>query len=133
VARLFADYRGEELASFKRTGVYPIMHVIAVRKSLLAAYPWAARNLFLAFEESKRRSLERLTDISVSRYPVPWMPDTVEQIAAEFGGDPFPYGVAANIKTLETFLTWTFEQGIARRLAKPAEIFAPGLDVSVKV
>jgi 4,5-dihydroxyphthalate decarboxylase len=109
------------------------MHVIALKKALLADNPWIARNLLNAFEESKRRSLERLLDPAVSRYPVPWLTNYVRRTAESFGGDPFPYGIEANRPTLELFLRYCHEQGIAHRLAKPEDIFPPGIMASVRV
>ena len=73
VVRLFPDYEAMEQRYYEDTRVYPIMHVIALRKAILDGQPWVARNLYNAFEESKRRSLERILDPAVSRYPVPWL------------------------------------------------------------
>jgi 4,5-dihydroxyphthalate decarboxylase len=133
VARLFPNYQAEERAYYERTRVYPIMHIIALKKSLLKEHPWVARNLFNAFEESKQRSLERLLDISISHYPVPWLTDHAEQMQAIFGKDLYPYGIEENRPTLETFLQYAYEQGIARRHAKPEELFPAGIMVSVKI
>lgn len=133
VARLFPDFQTEEMRQFERSKVYPIMHIIALKRSVLKDNPWVARNLFNAFQESKERSMERLTDMSVSRYPVPWLADHVEKLQNKFGDDLYPYGIEENRPTLETFLQYAFEQGIARRHAKPEEIFPSGIMVSVKV
>jgi len=103
-----------------------------MRKSTLEKYPWAARNLFLAFEESKERAMERIFEGGASRYPIPWLNDTVMGLRDLFGGDIFPYGVGPNYKTLETFLRWCYEQGVASKLVKPEAIFPEGLDVQVK-
>jgi 4,5-dihydroxyphthalate decarboxylase len=133
VARLFPEFQAEEMRHFERTKVYPIMHVIALKKSVLKEHPWVARNLYNAFEESKNRSLQRLTDMSVSRYPIPWLADHVGKLQDKFGKDLYPYGIEENRATLETFLQYAYEQGIARRHAKPEELFPPGIMVSVKV
>jgi len=133
VVRLFPDFEDIERRYYQETRVYPIMHVIALRKALLADNPWIARNLLNAFEESKRRSLERLLDPAVSRYPVPWLTNYVRRTAEAFGGDPFPYGIEPNRPTLELFLRYCHEQGIAHRLAKPEDIFPPGIMASVRV
>jgi len=133
VVRLFPDFEDIERRYYQETRVYPIMHVIALRKALLADNPWIARNLLNGFEESKRRSLERLLDPAVSRYPVPWLTNYVRRTAEAFGGDPFPYGIEPNRPTLELFLQYCHEQGIAHRLAKPEEIFPPGIMASVRV
>ncbi len=133
VVRLFPDFWDMEEKYFAKTRVWPIMHIIAVQKRLLDAHPWLARNLYNAFLESKRRSVERLLDPAVSRYPLPSLPAYARKMADMFGGDPFPYGIEENRATFEQFLRYTFEQGIARRHAKPEDIFPKGIMTSVRV
>jgi len=133
VVRLFPDYQEMEEKYYKRTGVWPIMHIIALQKRVLDENPWVARNLYNAFLASKNRSVERLMDPAVSRYPVAWLPTTMRKMRDFFGGDTFPYGIDENRPTLEQFLRYTHEQGIAHRLAKPEEIFPKGIMTSVKV
>ena len=133
VVRLFPDFEEIEHRYYRDTHVYPIMHIIALRKAILEDNPWIARNLLNAFEESKRRSLERLLDPAVSRYPVPWLANYARRTSEMFGGDPFPYGIEPNRPTLELFLRYCHEQGIAHRLARPEEIFPAGIMASVKV
>jgi len=133
VVRLFPDFEAMEQRYYADTGVYPIMHIIALRKAVLDGAPWAARNLFNAFAEAKRRSLERLLDPAVSRYPLPWLANYAARMQQQFGGDPFPYGIDANRPTLELFLRYTYEQGIAHRLVKPEDIFPAGIMASVKI
>src|SRR5262249_49499067 len=117
VVRLCPDYWQMEEAYYERTRVWPIMHIIAVRKQVLDDDPWVARNLLNAFVESKRRSLERLLDPAVSRYPLAWLPTYARKMRDLFDGDPFPYGIEENRPTLEQFLRYTYEQGIAHRHA----------------
>jgi len=133
VVRLFPDYEALEHKYYQDSGVYPIMHVIAMRKVILDDQPWVARNLYNAFEESKRRSLERILDPAVSRYPVPWLTNYAVRMQQTFGGNLFPYGIEPNRPTLELFLRYAHEQGIAHRLAKPEEIFPSGIMASVKI
>ena len=133
IGRLFADFRAREAAYFAKTRIYPIMHVIAMRRDVLAEHSWMARNLCLAFELSKNRSLERLREAGVSRYPVPWLPHYIEELEALLGEDIFPFGIEANRPTLEAFLQYSFEQGIAKKHAKPEDIFPPGIEPSVTV
>ncbi len=132
IQRLFPNARQEEEAYFKRTGIWPIMHVMAMRRDIVEQYPWLARNLYLAFDESKKRAMKRLFASGVSIYPLPWIRDTADYLKELFGGDFFPYGVDANRKTLEAFLKWSFEQGIAKRLMQPEDIFPAGIHPSVK-
>jgi 4,5-dihydroxyphthalate decarboxylase len=107
--------------------------VIAVKRDIIDAHPWVGRNLYNAFNESKRRSVVRLLDPAVSRYPLPWLPTYAQQIADLFGGDPYPFGIEPNRPTLELFLRYTHEQGIAHRLAAPEDIFPPGIMAPVKI
>jgi 4,5-dihydroxyphthalate decarboxylase len=133
VKRLFPDYRAMEEKYFDDTGIFPIMHVVAVRREILADNPWIARNLVNAFEESKDRAVQRSLELSVSRYCVPWLVDHAEKMREKFGNDFFPYGIEPNRKTLEAFTQYAFEQGIAHRHAKPEDLFPEGIDVSVRV
>ncbi len=131
VVRLFPDYLGMEEEYFQRTRVWPIMHIIAMRRSVAEEHPWAARNLYNAFLESKRRSVERLLDPAVSRYPLAWLPTYARRMRDLFGGDPFPYGIEENRATWEQMALYTFQQGIAHRQFRPEEIFPKGVMTKV--
>jgi 4,5-dihydroxyphthalate decarboxylase len=133
VVRLFPDYQDRELAYYRRTGVWPIMHIIAMQRRILDEHPWVARNLYNAFLESKQHSVQRLLDPAVSRYPVPWMATYARQMSDMFGGDPFPYGIEPNRPTLEQLLRYAHQQGIAHRPATPDEVFPPGIMTPVVV
>jgi 4,5-dihydroxyphthalate decarboxylase len=133
VVRLFPNFWELEEKYYAETKVWPIMHIIAVQKHVLDEHPWVARNLYNAFVESKRRSLERLLDPAVSRYPVAWLPAYARKMRDMFNGDPFPYGIEENRPTLEQFLRYTYEQGIAHRHAKPEEIFPKGVMTVIRV
>jgi 4,5-dihydroxyphthalate decarboxylase len=124
IVRLFPDFRPVEREYVGRTGVFPIMHVTVVRGDVLERAPWVAANLYTALCEAKRRSVERLSEMTASRVPLPWVPSLVEDMRDLFGGDPFPYGVEENRKTLEAFTRWGYEQGVASRLVEPEELFA---------
>ena len=123
VVRLIPEYRDPEEAYFRKTGIFPIMHVVALRRELLETYPWIAMNLFKAFEEAKRRSLARLADITASHVPLAWIGDYVARMRDLFGADPFPYGVEPNRRTLEAFLQFAYEQGVCHRKLAPEELF----------
>ena len=125
IVRLFEDYEPVEREYVERTGIFPIMHVVALRADVLASEPWIAGNLLTAFEEAKRRSLARLAEMTASRVPLPWVPARVADMQRLIGPDPWPYGVDANRVTLEAFARFAHEQGVARRLLTPDELFAP--------
>ena len=132
VVRLFEDYRAVEHEYWRATGIFPIMHVVALKADTVARHPWIAVNLFKAFEEAKRRSVARALEITASRFPVPWIYDVAAKAAAEFG-ELFPYGIEPNRKTLEAFLGYAFEQGVCQRRLAPEELFPPALASSFKV
>ncbi|GGL10030.1 4,5-dihydroxyphthalate decarboxylase [Mangrovihabitans endophyticus] len=123
IVPLFPDAAEREREWHRRTGVQPIMHVIALRGDVLDAHPWVAANLYQAFVEARDRSLARVADLNVSRFPVPWLQTYARAAAADFGGDPFPYGVEANRPTLEAFLGYAHEQGLTPRLLRVEELF----------
>jgi 4,5-dihydroxyphthalate decarboxylase len=133
VVRLFPDYVEMEEEYYKRTKVWPIMHVIAMKKSIVDEHPWIPRNVYNAFLESKRRSVERILDPAVSRYPVPWLSTYARKMRDLFGGDLFPYGIEENRPTWEQMALYTFQQGIAHRLMTPEEFFPAGIMTKVVI
>ena len=133
VVRLFPDYLHMEEDYYTRTKVWPIMHIIAMRRSIVDQHPWVARNLYNAFLESKRRSIERILDPAVSRYPVPWLATYARKMRDTFGGDLFPYGIEENRLTWEQMALYTYQQGIAHRQMKPEEFFPPGIMTKVVI
>lgn len=133
VERLFPNYLEMEEEYYDRTKVWPIMHIIAVQKHIIDENPWVARNLMNAFQESKRRSIERLFDPAVSRYPLPWLATYARRMRDMFGGDTFPYGIEENRPTWEQMLLYTYQQGIAHKHMKPEDIFPKGIMTKVIV
>jgi 4,5-dihydroxyphthalate decarboxylase len=123
VMRLYPSYRDAEEAWFRKTGIFPIMHVVALRRDVFDRDPWVAMNLAKAFEEAKRRSLARLGDITASHAPLAWLGDYVARLRELFGDDPFPYGVEPNRRTLDAFLRYAFEQGVCHRLLEAEHLF----------
>ncbi|MEJ6608832.1 MAG: ABC transporter substrate-binding protein [Paracoccaceae bacterium] len=133
IVRLFPNFLELEEEQYAETGIWPIMHIIAMKKSVHDAHPWVARNMFNAFEESKRRSLERLLDPAVSRYPLAWLSSYGRKMQDVFGKDPFPFGVEPNRKTWEMMGLYTFQQGIAHHQFEPEEIFPASVTTKVVI
>jgi len=133
--RLMPNHREVELEYFQRTGVYPIMHTIAIKRDVYERNPWIAVNLMTAFELAKEKMVERMSDINVSRIPLPWLPDTYEKTKAEFfpDCDYWPYGIEGSRKTLEAFLAYCDEQGVTHRKMTPEDLFVPETQKSFKV
>jgi 4,5-dihydroxyphthalate decarboxylase len=127
VKRLVADVAAAERDYARRSGIFPIMHVIALRREL-AEEPGLAAALLAGFEAAKRRSLARLRDSMASRFPYPWTWSVAAEAEALFGADPWPYGVARNRPTLEAFLDFCAEQGVGSRRVAIGELFVAGAE-----
>jgi 4,5-dihydroxyphthalate decarboxylase len=123
VARLFPDPVPVEADYWRKTGIFPIMHVVAIRRDVFDRHPWVAMNLCAALEEAKRRSVARALDVTAARFPVPWGYAHAASARALFGDDLFPYGVEPNRPTLEAFLGFAHEQGVCRRRLAVEELF----------
>lgn len=134
VVRLFTDPESAESDYWNSTGVFPIMHVVVIRRDIVDAQPWVPTTLVKGFEEAKRRSFERLAEMSASLYPVPWLQQYAARVNARFGdAGPWPYGLDANRTTLTTFLRYAHEQGVLERAVEPEELFWPSAVDLVRV
>jgi hypothetical protein len=128
VVRLFSDAEAAERDWFHRTGVFPIMHVVVIRRDLYERNRWIARSLMQAFDAAKARALDhyRFTETYMGApFMTPWLPALLEKNRALMGADPWAYGVEPNRKALETYLRYHAEQGLSRRAWKLEELFAP--------
>ena len=122
VARLFLDHKAEETAYFKRTGIFPIMHVLGLRQELTEKYPWLAVNLFKAFDEAKNVAMKRMVNPRV--VPLAWYRDAWEEQERILGPDPWQYGLTdSNRKVLETLIGYSHEQGLIRRRPGLEDLF----------
>ena len=133
VRRLFADHREVELAYVRKTGLFPIMHVVAMRREVYERNRWLAMNLFKAFDEAKARSLERAGDMAASFFPLPWTADELRRARELFGDDPWAYGIAPNRATLEAFLRYAFEQGVCCRPVSLEALFPPEVQATFRI
>lgn len=125
VTRLFPDAGREEREYFARTGVFPIMHVVAIRREVYEADRWLARSLFKAFEQARRRVRDSIDETASLRVMLPWLHDEVERTRQVLGDDYWSYGMKANEEVLRTFLRYSHEQGLVSRRLEPAALFAP--------
>lgn len=125
VARLFEDYKSVEQDYFTRTGIFPIMHVVVIRREVLEDHPWVARSLMKAFDESLLVAREDLMYRSSLKTMLPWLAAHVEETTAVMGEDFWTYGIEGNREVLDTFLRYSHEQGLAARRWRAEEIFHP--------
>ena len=133
IRRFFENYQEVEQAYYKKTGIFPIMHAVAVRREVLDKHPWVARNLLTAFDEARRRSIARVVDGTVSLVPIPWGHEYARRGMELMGEDYFPYGIESNRKTLEAFLGYAHEQGVCKRLLTIEELFPKQLYTTHRV
>jgi 4,5-dihydroxyphthalate decarboxylase len=135
IRRLFPNFREEEERYFAKTGIFPIMHIIAIKRQVYESHPWIARNLFDAFEEAKRASLTRLRDIQTSHLPTAWAIGDMDRAHRLLfpGGDPWPYGLERNRATIEPFLAYCDEQGVTRRRLSAEELFPKEVAFEVRI
>jgi 4,5-dihydroxyphthalate decarboxylase len=133
IVRLYPDFEPAEREYFHSTGVFPIMHLIVMRRDVFEANRWIAANLITAFTQAKENSVSRLNDITCSHFPLPWMQQRASESRELFGDDIWPYGVEKNRTTLTTFLAYAFEHGICHRLLEPEALFPDEALSSVRV
>jgi len=125
VKLLFPDFREVEKDYFRRTGIFPIMHTVVLRREVYEANRWVAMSLYEAFEEAKRKGRQRLMATGALAVSLPWLPSDFDEIDEVFGGkDPFEYGIDANRKCIEAAIELSFEQGLAARRVDIEELFA---------
>ena len=125
VRRLFENYMEVEQAYYRKTKIFPIMHTVAIRRSLYEQYPWVAMSLYKAFVLAQRETYEDLYVTAALKAMLPWLTKHVEDARALMGDDYWPYGLAPNRATLATFLRYHHEQGLSKRRLEPEELFAP--------
>lgn len=122
VGRLFPNFKEEEIAFYKKTGIFPIMHVMAIHQDILDKHPWAPINLFHAFDESKAMAMKRMENPRV--VPLAWYRDTWEEQEEILGTDPWEYGMTdANRMQLERLVAYSHEQGLIARAIPLDELF----------
>jgi 4,5-dihydroxyphthalate decarboxylase len=125
VHRLFPNYVDVERAYFQKTKMFPIMHVIVIRKDVYEKHKWLAMALYKAFVQSQHITYEDLSETAALKTMLPWAGAEFEQTRALMGDDYWPYGFDANVHTLDTFTRYSYEQGLSKRKLDPKELFAP--------
>lgn len=133
IVRLYPDFRAVEEAYYRKTRVFPIMHIVVLRRDVFEAHPWVAMNLYKAFSEAKARAVERVADVTASHAPLAWLSDYADKMRSLFGEDFWPYGIEPNRPTLEAFLQFASEQGVCHRRLAVAELFPAQVQAFHKV
>jgi 4,5-dihydroxyphthalate decarboxylase len=124
VRRLFEDYAEVERTYYRKTGIFPIMHTVVVRRDIYQAHPWVAQSLYKAFVQSQRFTYEDFRETAALKFMLPWLTSHVEELRREMGDDWWSNGFEPNRHVLETFLRYHYEQGLSKRRLLPEELFA---------
>jgi 4,5-dihydroxyphthalate decarboxylase len=128
VRRLFPNYKEVEIDYYKRTKIFPIMHVLVIRREIYDKNPWVARSLYKAFTDAKNLAIKNLNfPTNTLACTLPWLPWEREQLNEIFGPDWWPYGIEANRHAIETLIRYMGEQGLIDRPTRLEEVFAPNV------
>jgi len=133
VLRLFPDYQSVEQEYYRKTKIFPTMHIIAIRRELYEQHRWVAQSLYKAFLIAQREAYEQLHDMAALKTMLPWLVRHVEDTERIMGRDFWPYGLEPNLHTLSTFLRYHHEQGLSKRRLEPKDLFAPETFESFKI
>jgi len=133
VRRLFDDYQTVERDYYRKTKIFPTMHIVAIRRDVYEKNPWVAQSLCKAFVTAQKEAYEDLHVTAALKFMLPWLNRHVEETEELMGRDFWPYGYEPNIHPLSTFLRYHHEQGLSKRLLTPKEIFAPESLESFKI
>jgi 4,5-dihydroxyphthalate decarboxylase len=125
IQRLFPNFREVEADYFKRTKIFPIMHILAIKRSVYEKYPFVATSLYNACSESRAIAISKMRDVGALRYMLPWLVDDFHEIDQVFGKEFWPYGVEENRATLEALMTYLHEQSMIPKKLPIEELFAP--------
>jgi 4,5-dihydroxyphthalate decarboxylase len=123
IERLFADHKSVEQDYLRRTGIFPAMHVVAMREEVHRANPWIAASLTRAFAQARDMAVGELYDTDALRVSLPWLIDHIEETRRHLGADYFAYGVEANRPAFAAIGQYLHEQGLAPRVVTPEEMF----------
>ena len=124
VKRLFPNYRQAEMDYFKKTGLFPIMHVLVIKRSIYEREPWVAQTLYKAFCEAKEICMRDLYDTNILRVSLPWTSAEYENTRDLMSADYWPYGLEPNRANLETLHGYLLEQGLIKQKLNLDELFA---------
>ena len=123
---LFSDPVAVAKDYYKRTGLFPIMHVVGIRRTLAEKHPWLPGAVFKAFEQAKAAGMEKLSDTSATKVTLPFVEEALRNARALMGEDYWSYGVEKNRKVLDYFLAQHHAQGLSSRRVAVDELFHPG-------
>jgi 4,5-dihydroxyphthalate decarboxylase len=133
VGWLFEDPTAAAKDYYQRTGIFPIMHIVGVRRSLADRHPWLPAAVLKAFTAAKSLALAQLADTAATKVMLPFVEEQLKSTRELLGDDYWSYGLAANTQTLDAFLRHHHVQGLSSRPLAAAELFHPSTHETVRV
>ncbi|OQV09142.1 hypothetical protein CLAIMM_13305 [Cladophialophora immunda] len=133
IDRLFPDFKKVEMDYYKRTGIFPIMHLVAMRRDYYEQNKFAASALYNALNDSKELARKRMESTGALRYMLPWLPQELDEIHEVFGEDCWPYGIEENRKTLEALVQYLYDQSMIETKVPIEELFAPVRKINFRI
>lgn len=123
IYRLFPDFKAVERDYFKRTGIFPVMHVVALRSDVHQRHPQVAKHLYDAFSRARDLAVDGLYDTDALRLTLPWLIEHIEEATAVFGKAWWSYGLEPNYAAWQAICSYQVEQGITENALKPEDLF----------
>jgi 4,5-dihydroxyphthalate decarboxylase len=127
IKRLFPNTREAEQAYYKKTGMFPLMHLVGIRKTLVEKYPWLPSGVYKAFCEAKALAMVDLTDVNALMVTLPWLIPETEATIALMGKDFWAYGIGENMREIMALTQYAYEQGLIDRKVSVEELFHPSM------
>jgi 4,5-dihydroxyphthalate decarboxylase len=125
VARLFPDYRATEQAYYRKSEIYPLMHAVGIRNSLIKTYPGLPAAIYDGFLKAKELAIADLERLSAFAITLPWVEAEYRATQSVLGQDIWPYGIVENARAIRTLCRYLCEQGFTKRTMKADELFVP--------
>ena len=127
VGRLFPDYRAVEKEYYRKTGMFPIMHLIGIRREIAASHPWLPASLYKAFCQAKTYAMRDVREVNALMITLPWLVAEADETAKLMGEDFWRYGVHENATEIEALTRYSFEQGLVQRKLQFEDLFPPSV------
>jgi 4,5-dihydroxyphthalate decarboxylase len=127
VGRLFPDYRAVEKEYYKKTGMFPIMHLIGLKREIAASHPWLPASLYKAFCQAKTYAMRDVREVNALMITLPWLVAEADETAKLMGEDFWRYGVRENAAEIEALTRYSYEQGLVQRKLRFQDLFPPSV------
>jgi 4,5-dihydroxyphthalate decarboxylase len=133
IGRMFPNYQEVERDYYRRTKIFPLMHLIGIRKSLVEKHPWLPANIYKAFCQAKTIALNEIREVGWPHVTLPWVDAQMAETAEFMGRDYWRYGVSESAHEIETLIRYAYDQGLLARKLSIEELFAPSTLMTSKI